>query len=70
MDINEDILEDISDEETNDFHKFCRVIEEWKNSNVRPFTWHVLERVLNELGKHDKEIHDLHTIIVEQYFEQ
>ena len=24
----EDILEDISDEETNDFHKFCRVIEE------------------------------------------
>ena len=28
MNINEDILEDISDEETNDFHKFCRVIEE------------------------------------------
>ena len=28
MNINEDILEDIRDEETNDFHKFCRVIEE------------------------------------------
>ena len=28
ININEDVLEDISDEETNNFQKFCRVIEE------------------------------------------